>query len=64
MYFCYLYFFNTKDFPAVNIVEDVSNAKDKSRSNDTVYKDYEHSSDVATKITREGKHFMCSKYEK
>lgn len=44
-------------------MEDGSNAKDENKSYDTVYKeDSEESCDVKTKITREEKHFMCSKY--
>lgn len=61
-YFC---FFNVKDSPTVDVVEAVSNAKDESKSNDTVYKeDCEGSCDGKIKITREEKHFMCRKYEK
>lgn len=61
MYFFLFLFFNVKDSAVVNIVEDISNAEDESKSNDTVYKeDCEESCDV--KITREEKHFMCSKY--
>lgn len=49
----------------MNIVEDVSHTKDESKSNDTVYKeDCEESCDIKTKIVREEKHFMCSKYYK
>nr|XP_019570064.1 PREDICTED: angiopoietin-related protein 5 [Rhinolophus sinicus] len=48
------------DSPVVNIVEDISNANNESKSNDAVYKeDCEESCDVKTKITREEKHFMC-----
>ncbi|KAM8812652.1 LOW QUALITY PROTEIN: angiopoietin-related protein 5 [Rhynchonycteris naso] len=48
------------DSPVVNIVEDVSHAKDESKSNDTVYKaDCEESCDIKTKIKMEEKHFMC-----
>lgn len=62
IFFSHFYFFNVKDSPGVNTVEDVSNAKDESKSNDTVYKeDCEESCDVKIKITREEKHFMCSK---
>lgn len=65
-YFIYSFsflFLCVKDSPVVNIVEDVSNAKDESKSNDTVYnEECEESCDVKTKITREEKHFMCSKY--
>ncbi|XP_070931611.1 angiopoietin-related protein 5 isoform X2 [Macaca nemestrina] len=51
---------HSTDSSVVNIVEDVSNAKDESKSNDTVCKeDCEESCDVKTKITREEKHFMC-----
>ncbi|XP_063549554.1 angiopoietin-related protein 5 isoform X2 [Gorilla gorilla gorilla] len=51
---------HSMDASVVNIVEDGSNAKDESKSNDTVCKeDCEESSDVKTKITREEKHFMC-----
>lgn len=63
MYFFLFLFFNIKDSSVVNIVEDGSNAKDESKSNDTVCKeDCEESCDVKTKITQEEKHFMCSKY--
>ncbi|XP_008056481.1 angiopoietin-related protein 5 [Carlito syrichta] len=45
---------------AVNIVEDVANEKDESKSNDTIYKeDCEELCDAKTKITREEKYFMC-----
>ncbi|VFV47682.1 angiopoietin-related protein 5 [Lynx pardinus] len=51
---------HSTDSPGVNTVEDVSNAKDESKSNDTVYKeDCEELCDVKIKITREEKHFMC-----
>lgn len=61
--FSYFYFFNVKDSPAVNVVEGVSDAKDESKSDDTLYAgDCEESCDDKIKITREEKHFMCSKY--
>ncbi|PNI44626.1 ANGPTL5 isoform 2, partial [Pan troglodytes] len=51
---------HSTDSSVVNIVEDGSNAKDESKSNDTVCKeDCEESCDVKTKITQEEKHFMC-----
>lgn len=63
LYIFYFYFFHVKDSPVVNIVEDESNAKGENKSNDTVYKeDCEESCDVKSKIPREEKHFMCSKY--
>lgn len=47
----------------MNIVEGVSDAKDESKSDDTLYTDdCEESCDDKIKITREEKHFMCSKY--
>lgn len=59
----FFHFFNVKDSPAVNIVGDVSSAKDESQSNDTVYKeDCEEPCDVKIKVTREERHSMCSKY--
>ena len=46
-------------------MEAVSNAKDESKSNGTVYKeDCEESCDGKIKITREEKYFMCRKYGK
>lgn len=43
----------------------MSHIKGESESNDTVYKEEcEESCDIKTKITREEKHFMCSKYYK
>lgn len=64
IFFLFL-FFNVKDSTVINIVEDVPHAKAESKSNDTVYKeDYEESCDIKTKITREEKHFMYSKYYK
>ncbi|XP_016872955.1 angiopoietin-related protein 5 isoform X2 [Homo sapiens] len=54
---------HSTDSSVVNIVEDGSNAKDESKSNDTVCKeDCEESCDVKTKITREEKHFMCREF--
>lgn len=63
IFFLVFFFFNIKDSPGVNIVEDESNTKGESKSNATVYKeDCEESCDIKTKITREEKYFMCSKY--
>ena len=63
IYFFLIFFFNIKDSPGVNIVEDDSNTKGESKSNATVYnEDCGESCDIKTKITREEKYFMCSKY--
>lgn len=65
IYFFLFLFFIIKDSPVVNIVENVSHIKDESKRNDTVYKEErEESCDIKIKITREEKHFMCSKYYK
>ncbi|XP_007944217.1 angiopoietin-related protein 5 [Orycteropus afer afer] len=51
---------HSTDYSSVNLAEDVSNAKDENKSNDTLYKENcEESYDVKLKITREEKHFMC-----
>ncbi|XP_049746872.1 angiopoietin-related protein 5 isoform X2 [Elephas maximus indicus] len=52
---------HSMDSSSANVVEDESNAKDESKSNDTLYQENcEESYDVKPKVTREEKHFMCS----
>lgn len=56
-------FYNLKDSLVGNNVEDKAKLKEKSQSNDTVCKeDCKESCDAETKMTREERHFMCSKY--
>ncbi|XP_003415708.2 angiopoietin-related protein 5 [Loxodonta africana] len=51
---------HSMDSSSANVVEDESNAKDESKSNDTLYQENcEESYDVKPKVTREEKHFMC-----